>query len=121
MRVNSIEATKIRLALVVIANSGVWGSSVTMVQDPKLLRSSPTSNKQLVVVLSKLASLSLPMTAIFCRCDFNLAALKTFYDGKIMLPVILGNSEGWYSPTIIRPAVNEFLWKFNSGPYPQTL
>ena len=31
--------------------------------------------------------------AIFCHRDFNLAALKTFYDGKNMLPVILGNSE----------------------------
>ena len=49
------------------------------------------------MVLSKLPSLSLPMMAIFCRRDFNLAALKTFYDGKNMPPVILGNSEGWGS------------------------
>ena len=27
------------------------------------------------------------MTAIFCRLDFNLAALNTFYDGKNMLLV----------------------------------
>ena len=61
----------------------------------KLERSSPTSNKQLAVVLSKLLCLSLPMMAIFCCRDFNLAALKTFYDGKNMPPVILGISEGW--------------------------
>ena len=54
------------------------------------------SNKQLAVVLSKLPYLSLQMMAIFCCCDFKFAALKTFYDGKNMLPVILGNSEGWH-------------------------
>ena len=43
------------------------------------------------MVLSKLPSLSLQMMTIFCRHDFNLAALTT---GKNMPPVILGNSEG---------------------------
>ena len=37
------------------------------------------------------------MMSIFSRRDFNLAALKTFYDGKNMLPVILGNSEACIS------------------------
>ena len=48
----------------------------------------------IVVVLSKLPSLSLLMRAIFCCRDFSLAALKTSYSGKNMTLVILGNSEG---------------------------